>query len=174
MSHVPQRSNRLVAAAFVAVITMTAACDNDNGPSKVPLTNFGSGPLVSTIPFTTSIVPQRLAFSPIFGFGCPTFPALGTRFDLVIVSASRDLFIGEVTLNLLDGTHVGGSPLLVSARDLNARFGSTLVPAGSRRTFVFDPQFTCVRFVPQLLEAQLTLLERSGARHTTTIAAPIE
>jgi hypothetical protein len=175
MSHVSQRSNRLVVVAvFVAVVMAAAACDDNNGPSKVPLTNFGSGPLVSTIPFTTSIFPPRLGITPIFGLRCPTLPSVTTRFDLVIIAVGRDLFLDEVTLSLLDGSNRGGSPLLVSARDLNARFASTLIPAGTRRTFGFDPQFGCGRFLPLSLEADVVLLERSGFRHTASISVPVD
>lgn len=174
MSHVSQRANRLVVAALVAAGMWTAACDdNHDTPTKPHQVSFVGLPLVATVPFTTAIFPQQLGFTPIFGLGCGTFPALTTRFDLVIVSGGRDLFMDEVTLNLLDGTHRGTSPLLVSARDLNARFGSTLIGAGSRRIFTFDPQFGCGRFAPLSLEAQIILLERSGFRHAHTVAVPI-
>jgi len=172
MSHVSQRSTRLVVAAFVAAAMLTAACDDNNDSTKTPLVSFA--PLASTLPFTTAILPPRLGIAPIFGFGCPVFPAVTTRFDLVIVSAGRDLFMNELTIRLLDGTHVGGSPLLVSTRDLNAKFGSTLIPAGSRRSFAFDPQFGCGRFAPVFLGADVILSERSGFRHTTTIVVPVE
>ena len=172
MCHVPQRSNRLLVAAFVAVAIVAAACDDDNNNStKTPLVSFA--PLVNTVPFTTAIVPSRLGITPVLGLGCPVFPSVTTHFDLVIISASRDLFMNELTIRLLDGTHVGGSPLLVSARDLEAKFGSTLIPAGLRRGFGFDPQFGCGRFLPFFLEAEVILLERSGFRHATTIVAPI-
>ena len=153
---------------------VTAACDDNHDSTKTHLLAFGAtAPLASTLPFTTSFLPQRLGIAPIFGLRCPLFPSVTTRFDLVVISAGgRDLFMNEVTFRLLDGSNVGGSPLLVSARDLSARIGSTLIPAGTRRTFGFDPQFGC-RFLPLSLEAEIILLERSGFRHATTIVAPI-
>ena len=163
----------LGALALAASLTFLVACDNDNWQSTPHLATFAS-PIGATLPGTTSIVPARLGIAPIFGLRCPTFPSISTRFDLVVnLAGSRDLFMQQVTMRLLDGSHVGGSPLLVSAGDLSARFGSTVIAAGTRRTFAFDPQFGCGSFVPVSLAIDVILIDRLGSRHATTVTAPI-
>jgi len=151
---------------------MTVACDVDN--SKAPhLATFAS-PFVTTPLVTTSIVPQQLFLTPIFGIRCPAFPSLTTRFDLLINLASgSDLFMQQVGFTLLDGTHRGSSSLLISAFDLSARFGSTLIRSNSRRSFTFDPQFGCGSFVPQFLVVDVVLLDSLGSDHSTKVVVPV-
>jgi len=153
-------------------LTMTVACDVDN--SKAPhLATFAS-PFVTTPLVTTSIVPQQLFLTPIFGIRCPAFPSLTTRFDLLINLASgSDLFMQQVGFTLLDGTHRGSSSLLISAFDLSARFGSTLIRSNSRRSFTFDPQFGCGSFVPQFLVVDVVLLDSLGSDHSTKVVVPV-
>jgi hypothetical protein len=152
---------------------MTVACDVDN--SKAPhLATFAS-PFVTTPLVTTSIVPQQLFLTPIFGIRCPAFPSMTTRFDLLInLAGGSDLFMQQVGFTLLDGTHRGASPLLISAFDLSARFGSTLIRSGSRRAFTFDPQFGCGSFVPQFLVVDVVLLDSMGSDHSTKVVVPVQ
>lgn len=171
-SHVP---SRLGAVALAASLTVAVACDtNDNWRSTPHLATF-AGPLATSPLFTTSIVPQRLGITPLFGVRCPTFPSVTTRFDLVVnLGGGSDLFMQQVTIRLLDGSSLGGSPLLVSASDLAARFGSTLIRASTRRTFGFDPQFGCSPFLPRSLAVDLLLLDRMGTRLSSAVIVPIE
>ena len=159
--------------ALAGAVTVAAACDEDY--RKAPhLATFAS-PFVTTPLVTTSIVPSRLGLIPVFGIRCQAFPSVATRFDLVVnLAGSSDLFMQQATLRLLDGSHLGGSSLLVSAADLTARFGTTRIRAGSRRSFAFDPQFGCGSFVPLSLAVDILLLDGAGSRHATTVVVPIE
>jgi len=165
-------ANKFGILVLAGSLTMTVACDVDN--SKAPhLATFAS-PFVTTPLVTTSIVPQQLFLTPIFGIRCPAFPSLTTRFDLLINLASgSDLFMQQVGFTLLDGTHRGSSSLLISAFDLSARFGSTLIRSNSRRSFTFDPQFGCGSFVPQFLVVDVVLLDSLGSDHSTKVVVPV-
>src|SRR5439155_12994975 len=152
-------ANKSVVFALASSMLAAVACDSKPTTSNSPAVSFAS-PLAVTPLVTTSILPTRLALTPLFGVGCLTFPSLTTRFDLVVVHAgTRDLFMREATIRLLDGTHLGGSSLVMSSANLTARFGSTLISAGGRRTFRFNPQFGCGSFVPLSLGIDLLLLD---------------
>jgi len=165
-------ASRLGVLALAAALTC-AACANDNWQSTPHLVSFAS-PIGATLPVTLSVVPQTLGITPLVGIRCATFPSVTSQFGLVVnVVGGRDLFMQQVTMRLLDGSHVGGSPLLVSAGDLSARFGSTIIPAGTRRTFTFDPQFGCGTFVPVSLFIDIILVDNVGSQHAMTVTAPI-
>jgi hypothetical protein len=170
----PRVSNKFVVLALAGSMLATVKCDSKPTTSNSPAVSFAF-PLGVTPLVATSIVPTRLALTPLFGAGCLTFPSLTTRFDLVVVhGGTSDLFMREATIRLLDGTHLGGSSLVMSSADLTARFGSTLIVAGGRRTFRFDPQFGCGSFVPLSLGIDLLLLDPAGARHTASVSVPVD
>jgi hypothetical protein len=169
MASCPRSSKRLAIATLALFSLVLTACDSDR---HQPLNPVGFG----GTSFVTSILPEQLGITPISGFGgfgCPLFPSFTTRFNLVVNPFAGDIFLQEATFRLVDGSSVGGSPLLVSATDIAARFGTTLIPAGTRRTFGFTPQFSCVAFQPRSLLASLVLLDRAGSRHLRTMTVPI-
>ena len=168
MASLPRSSKRLsipVIAMFFVICL--AACNDDKAVSGGV---FQGG----SITFTTAILPQQLGVTPFVAAGCPLIPAFSTQFDLVLNTiGSGSIFLQEMTLQLGNGESLGGSPLLVSANDLAARFGSTVVRAGTRRTFTFFPQFTCVGFQPRSLLANVIIVDQIGTRHTQTMTVPV-
>ena len=84
-------ANKFVVLALAGSMFVVAGCDNDS-ITKSPRVGFGiASPLAAAPLVTTSIVPQRLGLTPLFGIRCATFPSLTTRFDLVVtVPASFD------------------------------------------------------------------------------------
>jgi hypothetical protein len=121
---------------------------------------------------TTAIVPQQVGLSPALGINCVGFPAVRTQFDLVIVNGGTGLFISQIGFRLLDASQVGGSPLVVSASDISARFGTALIGPGAQRTFTFDPQFGCGTFVPAFLSADLFFTDTEGSEHHKHVMVP--
>jgi|RhiMetStandDraft_4_1073278.scaffolds.fasta_scaffold46044_1 hypothetical protein len=161
-----------LAVMLAAVLVLGSACDVDSTNVK-HLSAFA--PIVEVSPFIgTSIFPSAVVVSPVFGIGCPFFPAFGTNFTLVItVSGKSDQFLRETTFRLLDGTHRGATPLVVSTSDLEGKFGPTVIRAGTTRSFPFAPQFGCGTFSPTSLAADVVLLDSQGMRHDSTVVVPI-
>jgi len=157
---------------LAAVLVLGSACDVDHTEMK-HLATFA--PLVDVAPFiTTSIFPASVVVVPVFGIGCPLFPAFGTNFTLVInVSGTSDQFLRETTFRLLDGTHRGETPLVVSTGDLQGKFGPTVIRAGTTRSFAFAPQFGCGTFSPTSLAADVVLVDSQGMRHDSTVVVAI-
>jgi hypothetical protein len=143
---------------------LLAGCDRENRR----FTRFDLiGP---TAPVRASIVPPSVALNPLAGSRCPFTSA----FDLLIDHQGRSpLVIEQVTIRLLDGSSVGGSPVLMSSADLAARFGSTQLHPGVSRRFRLQPRFGCEPFVPRSLGAVLVLSDGSGGRQTLNVVASI-
>jgi len=157
--------------ALAASLVVSVGCDRPSTSEGPDFAKFVA-PL-SVSPFvTTAIVPQQVGLAPALGIRCVGFPAVTTRFDFVIVNGPNDLFIQQIGFRLLDVSQIGGSPLVVSASDISARFGTPLVHANSRRTFTFDPQFGCGTFAPAFLAVQLSFSDSDGGKHTKTVTVP--
>ena len=145
-----------------------AACDRPNRSF------YGVQVIGPTAALASAIVPQPLVLSPVAGARCPFLTPFTTAFDLVIDhQGGTDLFIEQVTIHLLDGSNVGGSPLLMSSADLAARLGSTRVRPGQTSRFGFTPQFGCSAFRPRSLRVDVVLRDAAGMQQTTHAIAPI-
>jgi hypothetical protein len=169
MKIAPYRAKNAVCLFAGGVAILFGGCDRPNRSfSRVELT----GPSLGV---TTAIVPQTLRLNALAGARCPFLTPFVTAFDLLVDHhAGRDLFVEQVTIRLFDGSSVGGSPVLMSAVDLAARFGSTRIRPGIAGRFPFQPQFGCHAFVPRQLRADVVLRDGSGAMHVTRLTAAVE
>jgi hypothetical protein len=143
------------------------ACDR-------PVNPLGPG-LISSTPaatFSAQLRPQSLPLVPLLGFGCPSAFPFETTFDVVIGSATTDLFFRTVTLQPFDGFGHPGPLVAFNAIDVFGAAGSPLIPAGTTRSFGLHPQFGCGLSVPQSLAAEIVLADAFGSvRHLTLNAA---
>jgi hypothetical protein len=126
----------------VCVVSVTAsACDEE---SVTPL------PSSSMVTASITEVPSQLPVEePAFvNFGClvPSITLaprpLTRRFDIVI-TALTPVDVDSVTIQMLDGSSLGGPMLTFPQPKLAERFGDTRVAAGIPRRFGFDAQFPC-------------------------------
>ena len=72
----------------------------------------------------------------------------------------------------LDATSVGGPSVTFPQPDLRSQFGTTLVSAGSTRTFGFRPLFTCGRR-PLTVAADITFLIGIGRTERLTVTGSL-
>ena len=164
-------TNRFGILVLGLLLIVSAGCDRP-GTSEGPDRSSFVSPLSVSRVISTAIVPQQVGLAPALGVMCVGFPAVSTRFDLVVVNGGGSLFISQVGFRLLDASQFGGSALVVSASDLSARFGSTLVPANAQRSFTFDPQFGCGTFAPRFLSADLLFTDTEGNEHKHKVTVP--
>jgi hypothetical protein len=160
----PSRTKYSAWLLIGTLAVVLAACDRQNRQF----------PNVQVISPTQSprmaIVPGVLTLNAIAGRRCP----FTTAFDLVIDhQGGSDLFVEQVTIRLLDGSSVGGSPVLMSAVDLAARFVSTRVRPGTTSRFGFTPRFSCETFLPRSVRTDLLLRDASGMQQTMRLIVPI-
>jgi len=155
-------------ASLVIAALALAACDRGNRHvTRVELTD--PSPV-----FAGVITPQPLPLAPVAGGVCPFLTPLTTAFDIAIdLHGSEDFFLEQVTIRLIDGSSVGGSPVLMSSADLAARLASTRVRRGTTSHFRFTPMFGCHGFRPRSLSTDLQFRGGSGALQTLHLAVPV-
>lgn len=134
---------QVIACAVCAVCVTASACD-ESTEAVNPL------PTSSMITASIAEVPSQLPVEqPAFvNFGCLATSLtyaprpLSRRFDIVI-TALTPVDVDSVTIQMLDGTSLGGPMLTFPRAKLTERFGDLRVAAGIPRRFGFDSQFPC-------------------------------
>jgi hypothetical protein len=156
-----------------------ASCDSQ------PAMLFGSAitrPSNASVPppsngfnISPMLVPSTIPFHILPVFGCPSASPFMTSFSLVIDQRDGiDVFVHEVGFRFVDGAGFD-SPLTLGHGDLATLFGSTLVVAGTSRTFAFQPRFGCgLSSTPHVMVLRLLLHDRNGRPHERTLTALAE
>jgi len=163
-------------AFLVASAAAVVACDDGKGtkifvgsslqPSAVVA--FGS---TSTV---AQIQPPFLVQQPVPTFGCPLIQPFTTSFQIVIVQPRVDVTMNQVTLQFINGTNLGGTPIPFPQPNLTRMFGNTFVRAHTTRAFPFFQGFGCFPSSPKRLTAQIMLADGNGAAQETSAAADIQ
>jgi hypothetical protein len=155
----------LVGFVLVAALAF-AACD-DEGPSAamvfVPTAS-------STLPAITASINPGIV-SGIGGVVCSGGPIAST-FQIVI-SASRTVDLDQVSIQMIDGSHLGGPMVTFPSPLLSSQFNSRRILAGTTRTFAFNPRFVCGATRPQAVSAQIAYVGSTGVMQTITIEQPL-
>jgi hypothetical protein len=147
----------------IALAVGLAACDDQER----------SGAAVAFVPTSSSSLPAVTAsISPgiapgIGGFACPGGPIAST-FQIVI-SASQTVDLDQVSIQMIDGSHLGGPMVTFPSPLLTSQFSSRRILAGTTRTFMFRPQFICGATRPQAVSAQIFYMNSTGAVQGITI-----
>jgi hypothetical protein len=144
----------------VMLLTLAlCGCDSNGGPLIAGSTTVGAS---RTAPVVVFISPG-LSGSAAFVAGLPPI------FDLRIV-ASTTVDLDQVTIHMIDGTNLGGPMVTVPRTDLVGQFGSTLIVAGTTRTFTLRPSFVCTRSVA----ADITVRDSRGVSFGVTAVTPCQ
>jgi hypothetical protein len=135
----------------VIAATVAAACDWQPSPGA---------PSPAGLVWTGNAGPSAQAFANVCIAAVPAT-------DLVLaVTASSNVFLDTVTLHLNDGTNLGGPSVTFPRAGLDARFGTTLIGAGTTRDFMFASAVACRPAGSP--SADLVLIDASGHRHAIT------
>src|SRR4051794_2606327 len=94
-------TNRFGILVLGLLLIASAGCDRP-GTTEGPDRSSFASPLTVSPFISTAIVPQQVGLAPAFGVTCVGFPAVSTRFDLVIVNGGGSLFISQLGFRLLD------------------------------------------------------------------------
>jgi hypothetical protein len=147
----------------VMLLTLAlCGCDSNGGPLIAGSTTVGAS---RTAPVVVFISPG-LSGSAAFVAGLPPI------FDLRIV-ASTTVDLDQVTIHMIDGTNLGGPMVTVPRTDLVGQFGSTLIVAGTTRTFTLRPRFVCTN-PPRSVAADITVTDSRGASFGVTAVSPCQ
>jgi hypothetical protein len=153
---------------FVGVVTLSmalTACD-DSAPAML---NPG-GPSTSQMLAASMSVYPGTAQSGYQNAGCQVVAQVPVRVN-VLLTSSQNVDLNSVTIQMLDGTHLGGPIVTIPQQQLNTQFGTTQIVAGAPRTFVFDPMFPCAG-VPHSVVADISFLDHQGLPHSVRVSTP--
>jgi hypothetical protein len=117
-----------------------------------------------------TLTPSLIGLTSLPGFNCPAFSG---AFNVVIVASTSDLNMSAATFRLIDGTTVGGPSVTIPTDNLTNSFGSTLILAGTSRSFAMHPVFGCSGLHPQQLTADIVVTDRQGTSHTLSATASV-
>jgi len=151
------RNRQLGLGSILAALFAAGGCDT--GPTKIlvaPSTFIPSPSAVvfvqpSVIALTPTVTPSCVGFVPVDGL------------DLVVRQPPTNVTLSAVTIQMIDGTHLGGSPVTIPQPRLTSLFPSTLIVAGTVGVFSFSPIiFGCVTTLPTSVVVNATLTDQSG------------
>jgi hypothetical protein len=150
------------ALATIVTVLASAGCEQS-------ITGAAIAP--ATVPAAVAVITTGAGiFNPFAS--CATAGFITPNLNLIITSA-RNVTVEEVTLHLLDGSNVGGPGITVPPVGLNSAFANTIVLAGTSRTFVLAPTFTCGVAVPHAIRADVGIIDPAGARSMVTATVPL-
>jgi hypothetical protein len=98
---------------------------------------------------------------------------IGPRIVEVFVTTSQPIDLSQLTLQLIDGSHLGGPSITFPQATLNSVLGSTRILTGSR-TFSVQAHFDCAAQAPTAIDGLLTFVDSTGASHTISVSAPFD
>jgi hypothetical protein len=152
---------------FVVAAIACASCNDHREGSYTNRLSVVTAPDSASAPFGVRLSPDRLAVTPFVQPSCSFGRGFETTFD-VIATGGSGMNLDRVTLEMMDGTHLG-SALTFPSPVLNTMFGSTVLIG--TRAFRFNPHFDCLAVAPQSLLIDLLFRERFGRTHTMTLHA---
>lgn len=152
---------RAVAPLLVFVLLTTAGCE-DNG-SKTLLFNGGTGPSPRSDPQFVSrgvmVQPTSIEAHRVGDPLCPAHPPFLAPFNVVFEGDGRsDVFLSSVQMQFVDLAEMRAGVTTLGRPELDARFGSTTLPAFGTRVFPFSFPFGCAG----LPGGTLTVIVHSG------------
>jgi hypothetical protein len=146
---------------------ITAGCYDM--PEHVPLLNgadFRPG---------LSLEPTPIRFTPLNAFPCTGGGfVFDPFFHLIINAGVRDVTLDSVTIHMIDGSNLGGPSVTIPRPELAARFGSTLINAGTTRDFALRPDFGCIGRAPTALRSSALLLDGRGMPQTIVLQGRVQ
>jgi hypothetical protein len=154
-----QERNLVMRAALAIVVCSlaTVACDGSSYPtSPEPANAFAK---------VSVITPASLTVS---AFSCGGTQLVGPDLTLFVTASQSSLFVDTVTIHLVDGSNLSGESITFPRAGLDAQFGSTFIPFGNRRSFLFRPAFVCPTLPARAIVADVVLADEAGRRHSVS------
>lgn len=132
---------RTIAASLAGVLAigLMPGCDG-MGSGVLNPTPIDTASNASILGFDTSFVTVRSVGDPV----CPTRPPLVGSIGMhVAADGVLDVSLAQVQMTFTDTAGLPAPAVTLPAPALVAQFGSTLIPAGSRRAFPLSFPFGC-------------------------------
>jgi hypothetical protein len=143
---------------------VTTGCD-DSGHARLINT-------ASSINTTAIVSPSPIVLAPITNVPCATGRNFDSSFNLIITAGVTPLTLDSVTIQMLDGTNLGGPSVSIPHQQIVPSAGTSLIPARTTRSFVLSPSF-CIVNTPQSFRASALLVDTRGIKQTVLVAGTV-
>jgi hypothetical protein len=148
---------------------LATACRLDPDPASVALS---TGP--SSFAAGANFLPTPILLTPFADARCGFGSAFAASFRLVVTAGRRDLRMDRLTLQLLDGTSLGGPSVTIPSFEFATQRASLLIPAGTTRDFPVRADFGCFARRPFSLRGNVFLFDGFGLAQTIVLESRIE
>ena len=148
---------------------LATACDLDPDPASVALS---TGP--SSFRAGANFLPTPILLTPFADARCGFGSAFATSFRLVVTAGRSDLRMDRLTLQLLDGTSLGGPSVTIPSLEFARQPPSLFIRAGTTREFALQPRFGCFAGRPRSIRGDLFVFDGFGLAQTIVLESRIE
>jgi hypothetical protein len=160
------------AGRFVLVAFVTVALSACNGTVVVSPSPIAAASTVSAA--SVSIVPPAGTQTSLFvGGGCMVGSHVTHRFGIGITAVST-IDINHVTVQMNDGTHLGGPAVTFPSAMVAEQFGTIRLVGGTTRTFIAQPDVVCGATPWRTVSVGVTFQDLGGASHVATATATLQ
>ena len=154
---------RMLGGDVMLLALALGGCESNGGPVI--------GGSITTVSASRT-APVAVFISPTLSGSAAFVAGLPPIFDLRI-AASTTVDLDQITIHMIDGTNLGGPMVTVPRTDLVGQFGSTLIVAGTTRTFTLRPRFVCTN-PPLSVAAVITVRDSRGVSFGVTAVSPCQ
>jgi hypothetical protein len=160
-------AGRVVFVALIAVAL--SACNGTVVVSPSPLTTAAATSAAASV----AIVPPAGTETSLFvGGGCMVGSHVTHRFAIGITAVST-IDINHVTVQMIDGTHLGGPAVTFPSAMVAQQFGTVRLVSGTTRTFIAQPDVVCGATPWRTVSVGVAFQALGGASHVATASASL-
>jgi hypothetical protein len=160
------------AGRFVLVAFVTVALTACNGTVVVSPSPIAAAATVSAA--SVSIVPPAGTQDSLFvAGGCMVGSHVTHRFGIGITAVST-IDINHVTVQMNDGTHLGGPAVTFPSAMVAQQFGTIRLVGGTTRTFIAQPDVVCGAAPWRTVSVGVAFQDLGGASHVATATATLQ
>jgi hypothetical protein len=155
----------LFVAAAAAAAALSTACDGTAfvvSPSGVAIVS----------PLSVVVAPAPIHADAFTFSTCQTGTRIAPAFAVTLVASSA-ASLDRVTLQLLDGSHVGGPMVTVPQSELTTTFGTVLVTTGARRVLTVRVPSVCGARPFHSVSVEVSGRDPRGASFVATASGPV-
>jgi hypothetical protein len=156
-------------AAVAAIVS--AAC---SGGAVVVVGPTGAS---AGAPITVSVAAAATSQATFTGGLCqvgtvitPTF--ITPTFNIAVIAATT-VSVDHLTVQMIDGTHLGGPMVTIPQADVTRQFGTLVIVGGTQRVFTVRPRVACGASPWRSVSAQVAVRDSHGATFVVAADSPV-
>jgi len=93
-------------------------------------------------------------------------------FDIALI-ASNTVNVDHLTIQMIDGTHLGGPMVTIPQAALADQFGTLVIAGGTQRVFTVHARMACGSSPWRSVSAQAAVRDPQGGTYVAAAQAPV-